>query len=218
LSTKGFFDDCPWFSIPPHRHADILIEPLYPRLGLLGGSPSTAADGKMSKLAALAARRRQKENEKALAGGDKLESQEKQTSTFSGSRNPQPLPPELLDRTSGKDGSETHTLDLTKDSLTTTPVSNVVRYEPQPLSLESRADFKRPPASLDPSTAIRANPSPFAATIIARDLIAVDIKPSLANDFARAMSFSDPRAKSFDFTDPSPDDVVTKAQSSKGSS
>ncbi|KAK5103038.1 hypothetical protein LTS08_003841 [Lithohypha guttulata] len=56
--SRDIFADCPWGQIPEHRRADILIEPLhYPR-GLLGGS---SKEGKMSKLAALAAKRRQKE-------------------------------------------------------------------------------------------------------------------------------------------------------------
>jgi elongation factor 1 alpha-like protein len=218
LSAKGFFNDCPWFGIPPHRHANILIEPLYPRLGLLGGSPSTATDGKMSKLAALAARRRQKENEKALArGGDKVQPQEKQTSSFSGSRNPQSSPSEPPERTCMNDGTETNNLDSTKDFLPSNPVANLVRCEPQLRSVEVRADSTNSPASLEPPTAVRANPSPFAVTIMARDLSAVDTGSNVANDFASAMSFTSPRAKPFDFTDPSPDDVVTKAQSSKGS-
>lgn len=64
FTAKEFFRDCPWLRIPADREAEILIEPLYPRLGLLGGSSSAGDGGKMSKLAALAAKRRQKENEK----------------------------------------------------------------------------------------------------------------------------------------------------------
>jgi hypothetical protein len=36
-------------SVPSHRKSEILIEPLYPRLGLLGGAPENG--GKLSKLA-----------------------------------------------------------------------------------------------------------------------------------------------------------------------
>ena len=63
LSASEFFKDCPWLNIPPERRGEILVEPLYPRGGLLGGS-STQGGGKPSKLAALAASRRKKENEK----------------------------------------------------------------------------------------------------------------------------------------------------------
>jgi hypothetical protein len=172
----------------------------------------------MSKLAALAAKRRQKESEKALVGGsDKLQPQEKQTSGFSGDRNPQPSSPDLLDRICEKDASGTHNLDHTKDFHTTSPVFSVGHRESQPLSVEARAEPTKTPASLEPPAAIRAVPSPFAVTIIARDSSTVDIQSSLADGFASAMSFGGSRAKPFDFTDPSPDDVVTKAQSSKGS-
>lgn len=68
VSAAGFFDDCPWFQIPLDRQADLILEPLYPRLrGLLGGNPAAAA-GKMSKLAALAAARKKKEAEQASSG------------------------------------------------------------------------------------------------------------------------------------------------------
>ncbi|ODH49558.1 translation elongation factor Tu [Paracoccidioides brasiliensis] len=60
FSTADFFKDSPWLNIPAQCKADILIEPLYPPLGLLGGAPE--ASGKVSKLAALAARKR-KDNE-----------------------------------------------------------------------------------------------------------------------------------------------------------
>jgi elongation factor 1 alpha-like protein len=218
LSAKGFFDDCPWFGIPPHRHANILIEPLYPRLGLLGGSPSSEAGGKMSKLAALAAKRRQKENEKALAAGsDKLPPQEKQTSDFSGDRNHQLSPPDLLDKTFRKGGFETRQLDRINDFHSTSSAFSVGGCESLPLSVEARAESTKAPTSLEPPAAIRAVPSPFAAAIIARNSSTVDIESGLANDFASVMSFSNTRAKPFDFADPSPDDVATKARSSKGS-
>jgi hypothetical protein len=172
----------------------------------------------MSKLAALAARRRQKENEKAQAGGvDKLQAQEKQTSLSSASPNPPPSPHEPLNRTRVREGSETHNRDRTEDSITTHPPVHVLRREPQTPSVQASAESRNPPASLEPSTAIRANPSSFAATITAPNLSAPDIESNLANEFTNVLSFIGPAAKSFDFTDPSPDDVVKKAQGSKGS-
>jgi hypothetical protein len=168
----------------------------------------------MSKLAALAARRRQKENEKALAGGhDKLQAQEKQTAVLSASPNPPPSRHKLLERTRGKEGSETHDRDRTESFIITHPRTDVLCGEPQSPSAESGNS----PASVEPSTAIRANPSSFAATITAPNSSAHDIESNLANGFASAISFVGPVAKLFDFTDPSPDDVVKKAQSSKGS-
>ncbi len=57
-----FFKDSPWLNIQMERRGEILIEPSYPRGRLLGGSP--AQGGKVSKLAALAAARKKKDQEK----------------------------------------------------------------------------------------------------------------------------------------------------------
>ncbi|OJJ45509.1 hypothetical protein ASPZODRAFT_119957 [Penicilliopsis zonata CBS 506.65] len=65
FSAAEFFRDSPWLNVPEHRKADIIVEPLHPRLGLLGGAPE--AGGKVSKLAALAAARKKKESEKVAA-------------------------------------------------------------------------------------------------------------------------------------------------------
>lgn len=172
----------------------------------------------MSKLAALAARRRQKESEKAQAGGvDKLQAQQKQTPMLSASPNPLPSPHDLLDRARVREGFETRNRDRTEDSITTHPLEHVLRRESQTPSVQASAESRNPPASLEPPTAIRANPSPFAATITAPNLSAFDIESNLANEFTNVLSIIGPAAKSFDFTDPSPDDVVKKAQGSKGS-
>ena len=173
----------------------------------------------MSKLAALAAKRRQKENEKTtMVGSAKLEPQEKQASTFSARRTPHSSPPELLEKAVGKRESDTHDLDCVENVPVTSSISSAARSENQPCSIETRVELTKTSARLDPATAMRAFPSSFAATIMAREAVAADIQSSLASDFASVMSFIDPRAKPFDFTDPSPDDVVTKAQSTKGSS
>jgi len=172
----------------------------------------------MSKLAALAARRRQKESEKALAGGpEKLPTQEKQTSTSAASPNPPPSPHGFLERTQVKEGSETHVGARTEDFLIAHPRANVVRGAPHTPPAQARAESRNSLASIEPSAAMRANPSPFAATITAPNLSAHVIGSNLANDFASVLSFIGPAAKSFDFTDPSPDDVVKKAQNPKGS-
>ncbi|OAX78671.1 translation elongation factor Tu [Emergomyces africanus] len=65
FSAADFFKDSPWLNVPASRKADILIEPLYPPLGLLGGAPEPS--GKVSKLAALAARKRKDGERRAMA-------------------------------------------------------------------------------------------------------------------------------------------------------
>lgn len=62
ITATDFFKDTPWFNIPTERKGRILLEPLYPQGGLLGGS------GKPSKLAALAAARRKATQEDKSTG------------------------------------------------------------------------------------------------------------------------------------------------------
>lgn len=62
LADTGFFQDSPWLNVPEDRRGEILIKPLYPPGRLLGGSPPQAI--KVSKLAALTAARKRKEKEK----------------------------------------------------------------------------------------------------------------------------------------------------------
>lgn len=66
-SAADFFKDSPWLDIPKERRGEILIEPLYPRGGLLGGS-SSQGTGKISKLAALAAARKKKDQGRSQDG------------------------------------------------------------------------------------------------------------------------------------------------------
>lgn len=70
----GFWDDAPWGKIAHDRLADIIIEPTYPRGGLLGGSGA----GKTSKLAALAkARKAAAEKKQQEASADSVEKEGK---------------------------------------------------------------------------------------------------------------------------------------------
>ncbi|KAL8656937.1 MAG: hypothetical protein Q9226_002426 [Calogaya cf. arnoldii] len=66
FSAQAFFADAPWRNVPPERQGEILIQPLYPQGGLRGGSFG-AGDAKISKIAALAAARKKKENEKHVS-------------------------------------------------------------------------------------------------------------------------------------------------------
>lgn len=67
FSARDFFADCPWLHIPTDRQA-LLTQVLDNRpRGLLGGS---SAEPKMSKVAALAAKRRQKELANAVPATD----------------------------------------------------------------------------------------------------------------------------------------------------
>ena len=164
----------------------------------------------MSKLAALAAKRRQKENKTAsTAVSDKMDPQEGHVA----SNDIQPLrhpPPKQVGKTLRSTVTGKHGLDHSKNPLIVTPSSNAG------LTRQSSPSTQAGPPLLEPPTVSRANPSPFATTIVASNSVAVDIETSLANDFASTLSLGGQLTKPFDFADPSPDDVVTKAQSSKG--
>jgi hypothetical protein len=164
----------------------------------------------MSKLAALAAKRRQKENKiVSTAASDRMDHQEGQYLASSGLQTLRHPPPEQVGKTFRSTATGKHGLDHSKNPLIATPSSDADLAGQFSLSAE---------AGLDPATASRANPSPFATTIVASNSIAVGLETSVTSDFASALSLGGQLTKPFDFADPSPDDIVTKAQSSKGSS
>lgn len=201
FSAADFFKDCPWLGVPEHRKADIIIEPLYPRLGLLGGA---STGGKMSKLAALAAKRKQEKSARSeSATTDSADSQEDYATRLN----------KLRISDTNKTKPQAHRA-----------AEEIVTNDDKPTSSDSKApasDSHTTPAkesevaaSSDPSIsvapAIRGRPSAFASIMTSHhpsvrlsapppDLITVEEV-----------------AKSFDFTEPSPDDVVTRAQNQKG--
>ncbi|KAJ4530736.1 hypothetical protein HRR80_009043 [Exophiala dermatitidis] len=200
FSAADFFKDCPWLGVPEHRKADIIIEPLYPRLGLLGGA---STGGKMSKLAALAAKRKQEKSARSeSATTDSADSQEDYATRLN----------KLRISDTNKTKPQAHRA-----------AEEIVTNDDKPTSSDSKApasDSHTTPAkesevaaSSDPSIsvapAIRGRPSAFASIMTSHhpsvrlsapppDLITVEEV-----------------AKSFDFTEPSPDDVVTRAQNQK---
>ncbi|KAL4970731.1 putative translation elongation factor EF-1 subunit [Aspergillus stella-maris] len=222
FSARDFFRDSPWLNIPAHRKADILVEPLYPRLGLLGGAPENGG-GKMSKLAALAAARKKKEGEKApvpptagandaaqpsagegaplslrerlAAGGKQTKSSERTPSlqTLSKSRSRQSPSPE-------KPPVE----QKTPDAPATTGLEDAVKN----VQIEEEKE--------EPAVNIRAPPSTFAVTMVGNDTRPKMTEPShlYTNTLDLIKIYGQDLAEPFDFAGPSPDDVVLNAQSS----
>lgn len=226
FSLQGFFADAPWRHVPPERQGEILIEPLYPRGGLHGGSPG-AGDAKISKLAALAAARKKKENENHIS----LESQGSIASVAMLER--------LDTRTLSADASDL------KEPASSGPDTRSVAAQLQPTRQGRKYHSKRrdlsptaspgketpketPPRASEcgnpakeatPRSSPRAAPSTFAKTMFGDAQVPLSsVMPpiqSLALSFPR---HSGAKAKSDPFAGPSPDDVVAKAQSSsKGS-
>ena len=205
--------------MPPERQ--VLIEPLplppaY-RGGLLGGS---SGDTKMSKLAALAAKRRQKENEKVAPVTKPKDSSSQNTYIASLEKlrinASSPKPSKSLEDKRGQANSledpakkpSKRKHDADEEIPRTSPGA--------PSDEQINADQLPPPA-----IASIAQPSPFASILTASH--SPRSNPSQLPDslFRSYNSFYDDfnktNTKTFDFTDPSPDDIVVNAQKSKGS-
>ncbi|KAI9894492.1 MAG: Hsp70 suppressor, GTPase facilitates ribosomal subunit dissociation [Vezdaea aestivalis] len=205
-----FFSDSPWLNIPKARQALIIIEPLHPPGGLLGGAPP-----KQSKLAALAVARRKKEEESKVQSAG---------------------------LTKGNDQTESSSSSLSQ-KLVTRPTAAVISGAKSSTSKEQASprqsrvveDGKRireiqgqtvigQPASISAKTGNNqqqhqslTGPSPFAATIFSNNAPASNsnVSRSNANMFSLPYNAGSDSAKVFSFLDPSPDDIVVKAQRSR---
>jgi elongation factor 1 alpha-like protein len=209
-TAKDFFQDSPWLKIPPHRRGEILIEPVFPRLGLLGGS--SAGEGKMSKIAALAARRRQKENEKQSTTNINIrDAAEESVSSLSKLR-------AATTHTSYPLKQRPTTLRPNQESLSAVDQKQELpspEYTPPTIQEEKNrtlvkidlSDVIQPVAEV---ADLQANPSSFARTLMISHENASHFTPEPPNPFPQHA------ITSFDFLKPSPDDVVLKAQNYKG--
>lgn len=229
FSAADFFRDAPWLGIPPERRADILVEPLYPRLGLMGGAPQT--EGKVSKLAALAAARKKTDSEKR--GPHRQDEPLKSQST-----DQKPSSRSLMERLSINNGKESRTGErrsglsaLSKENRVggrvtrSKPAASVEapkQTEPEsttPSPYEEHSADSPEIRSLDATFNFRASPSTFASTIVGdgRRPSSLEHSHLLGTCFDVLQVYGQDHAEAFDFTGPSPDDVVLNAQSaSKG--
>ena len=225
FSAAEFFRDSPWLRIPDARRGEILIKPLYPRGGLLGGS-STAGGPKVSKLAALAAARKKKENDTSSGSST-------QNSTNSVA---------LLDKLSGKTAlikasDESPAILETTNSGTTAfdeaTTSQDRKYPVRSLkssNLSVQADRSVNDLQASESTSTKsktpvvptlipaASPSSFAKTIFG----CFDGTQNMPINLLNSSNFFIPRESASNteldpFVGPSPDDIIIKAQNSKGS-
>ncbi|KAL4788319.1 P-loop containing nucleoside triphosphate hydrolase protein [Aspergillus varians] len=223
FSAAEFFRDSPWLNIPAHRKADILIEPLYPRLGLLGGAPENGG-GKMSKLAALAAARKKKEGNKAptpsTGGGSDgtqpsvVESKGAQLSlrerlAISGKQTKLAESPPSLQRL-GKGSRPGRSLSPKKSPPEEKTPSIPAAEDPVKDVPTSEEDKEQSTIN------IRAPPSTFAVTIVGDDIRPKMPEPSnlYTNNLDLIKIYGEDLTEPFDFAGPSPDDVVLNAQNS----
>lgn len=219
--TAEFFKDAPWCNIPQNRRGEILIEPLYPPGRLLGGSPGS---GKVSKLAALAAARRTRENARPESGSvtssvtllDKLDRKIPKESLDEpkGSAKASILISQSPTNATNQKDSRRYPMRERKNLDTITPECIAVDVESMDPARKSRQE-------LEPQSMPVAPPSAFAQTVFGNcrhrtqtssqdNSAAVSLWSSYQFPFQIAI------AKVNAFAGPSPDDVVLKAQNSKG--
>lgn len=237
FSAAEFFRDSPWLNVPSHRKADILVEPLYPRMGLLGGAQE--GGGKVSKLAALAAARKKKEEEKTPSGTSTPAAATTPSADDNAPGTPATKggPLSLRERLAGngkpqKSSEGVSTLrSLGKGSpapsslqkkLSIEPSKSPAPAEPEPkTAVEAENQTKQEPVDAkekeeQPEVNIRAPPSSFASTIVGDSTRPKMTEPShlYSNTVDLMKIYGQDHTKSFDFAGPSPDDVVANAQSS----
>ncbi|EFR04974.1 elongation factor 1-alpha 3 [Nannizzia gypsea CBS 118893] len=218
FSARDFFKDSPWLNIPPHRKADILIEPLYPRLGLLGGS-SSEKPGKMSKLAALAAARKKKEAEKQQA---------QQQGEVGGPAEEANKPLSLRDRLAGGGKSRTPTPPSSRSLSALRGLSRTPKNE-QPQAVEpvegagisqqtvpketQQEQAQKEANAPEPVEKLAAGPSDFAAIIIGGKDKPGEPTSSVSPRAYNLFNFVvHDLTEVYNFAEPSPDDIVINAQ------
>ncbi|KIX03946.1 translation elongation factor Tu [Rhinocladiella mackenziei CBS 650.93] len=200
FSAADFFKDCPWLQIPAHRKAEIIIEPLYPHLGLLGGA---SKGGKVSKLAALAAKRRQHESERS--GPSTVNGSTSQDDYITSLNKLRISQPSRIKEDSAR-AADSLGNELVKVEAESSGADkgNVTEQTGSP---ELRAE-KVTDISVSTSSNIRGAPSAFASIMTSHD---AGNYLSVPRDLFSGDMFT----KCFDFAEPSPDDVVATARESK---
>lgn len=213
FSIEEFFKDSPWLKIPKNRRGVILIEPLHPYGGLLGGSLISNGPPK-SKLAALAAARKRKENQKLEDGAGMDPSVS------------------LLDKLSSTPR------EAARDEISTQFTAEGARSHmtrPKKYPVRKRKDSGSPPSESPPTVAATntgpvpdsyhgqnlipvpaAGPSSFANVLFGpsnrQETNAQILQPSFS-----PVTQAESRTNIAAFAGPSPDDLVLRAQnSSKG--
>jgi hypothetical protein len=226
FSAADFFRDCPWLNVPSERNIDIKVEPLYPRLGLLGGAPE--AGGKVSKLAALAAARKKKEGEKAAPSPDAPSTPQPEQSEAS-SPEPQSTPLPLRERLAASKSSKPSETNGGLRRLGKPGPSAQLPAQKQPLPEATKTpelstpdqanrmqdELKDEPEPQQAAPDMRASPSMFASAIVGDAAGPTMGQPShlQSNSVDLLRIYGQDHAEPFDFAGPSPDDMVLNAQS-----
>lgn len=214
-TATDFFSDTPWGNIPIHRRANLYPVSRFPKLGLLGGS------AKPSKLAALAAARKKREEERQVTA------QATQTGRSIA----------LLDRLGpAKENVISQAVTPSAKRASTEqplPARTPTRPKKEPSPIREKSPVPVPVESSDSESSVeiaddlRARPSMFAQTMfgqrapstggVALQLEEMDIDPPVHRSQGSMFPLpyaNDPEFATRDpFSGPSPDDVVLRAQS-----
>jgi len=160
----------------------------------------------MSKLAALAARRRQKENEKSPSQNIRVPTVSELASPAADTENPKETSSNETDEKPGASNKFSRSAKFSGPKSSPKNHSTIIGV--------TRPGFREHFNSTQTifAQASPADPSPFAATLLGLNEHVVDVLQSLA-DFTATGT----RTEIFNFVDPSPDDIVGQAQTSKGS-
>lgn len=217
LSMEDFFKDAPWLNIPSHRQGEITIEPLYQPGRLLGGSPVGQNAPPKSKLAALAASRKKKEiptsaskeTNSSVALLDKLGTKFQTTRIDGQSTQPQEEGIKIVPQSS----------DLPAKRYPTKK-----RQVPEPAETQNSDPKKAQPGFeavvQDTPVVVPAPiacPSNFAQTLLGTSVAVPRSSTASAQCSTFYPAYTQEHTENDPFTGPSPDDVVIKAQTSKGS-
>jgi len=214
MTAADFFRDTPWLNVPNERRGNIMVESLYPRGGLLGGSGEPA---KPSKLAALAAARKKAQEDKKTASVDASGAKEPGTSvSLLEKLSIRPKKEVASSKQSGP--SDDLKRKLSTSSSREAPARGISRLKPQEETvIEAVVEPKTQLPEKQPVAAVpdlRAAPSTFARTMLG----STHNPPPVTEDSMISLPY--PRlAAATDrnpFAGPSPDDVVLNAQT-KGS-
>ena len=209
-----FFNDSPWLSIPEARRGEILIEPIHPRGGLLGGASKSDGAPK-SKLAALAAARKKKEIHGAenrqnatssVALLDKLDHKGRQArpnsvQNLASSESPSAITEQTVNERTRKDARRK-----------SKGVDASSTHQPLKKASEESNSLTSPIIEKKPEIIPTAGPSVFARTIFGAPAASQHEDVSSSDCYMIGPS----TYAEFDFAGPSPDDVVIKAQNTKG--
>ena len=223
FSAKEFFEDVPWFNIPPERRAVITIEPLYPRGGLLGGSQQNAP--KVSKLAALAAARKKKENLPPTSSDTKAVNRSvallDRLNLKSDTDEQKPNNTDGPSREEQKDAESASEKRSFAGSVRKYPAKRRKSETPPPQRVEDiQAPEKAPDTIPEEPAPVLTTPSQFANIMLGRPSQTNDVTaptPILLAYHISLIEASGKISSSNPFAGPSPDDIVSNAQSaSKG--